>query len=254
MKVPTLAVIILLLASGRIGRAQVQDDVPSCSQAREITQSVQSTADQTKDSMAFAKNFPKLNVLEASLMESVCMQSAAEIESSAGNNSSLRTGRWAALNSLFVDNMKLDVQGAYSDTLQRTVESDGQLTAFQLSGVKFVPTYSLTYELNLGQLTKAKRGWRSASKARRDQITAFDKALPALFSAYVQFEASRADFLSQKDQSARSASFYKVKAAAVTALGAAHYSERTEEAWALAEYAAPQGQEKAPVQTAMLKK
>jgi hypothetical protein len=231
MRIRIIAVTVLLFTAGCMARGQ----------------------DSTRDNRLFVRQFPSIKKLEVSLSEYVHSLSAAEIESASGNSSGLHAGRWAALNSLVVDNLKLDVQGAYSDTLQRSLASDGQLSAFQLSGVKFVPTYSLTYELGLGQLTKAKRGWRSANQFRQDLNTVYQKQLATLHAAYAQFEELRAEFLAASP-SIQQTDFYKLKEQAVNVLATAHYSEQVEEDWASREFVEPQAQEKSPTQTALLKK
>ncbi|MGH9400804.1 MAG: hypothetical protein ACRD2P_01710, partial [Terriglobia bacterium] len=93
------------------------------------------------------------------------------------------------------------------------------------------------------------------SQFSQDKHTVHQKDLETMYAAYAQFEELRAEFLSAS-ASSQEGSFYKVKEQAITVLAAAHYSERTEKVWALAEYVAPQpqSQPKPTVQAARLKK
>jgi len=206
----------------------------------------------------FIDQFPSLQKLQASLKEEVDSRPAAAILPSSGSGSgsgsasgpnSPHVGRFARFDAIVLDNMKLHADGTYSDTLAKSLTSDGQnLTPFQLTGVKFIPTFSLTYEVKLGDLTKAHRQWVTAKQgqdqknaaerqARAQKDADYASELQKLLAAYVQFQELRAQFLdAQQKQQGASTAFYKLKAQAVAVLATAHYSASVENDWLAAEY------------------
>jgi hypothetical protein len=221
MKSRTLLLAIVVLVSAQAGRAQ-------CG------------AGDTECVKSFVNHFPPLQSLEFSLKEDVDQRPAEAIESSAGGNSK-HLGRWGAFDSLFLDNVKLHADGTYSETLKSSLEPNTNVLApLKLSGAQFIPTYSITYEVKLGQLTKAGRTWVSANQVQRDRASAYSKELESLRMDYVQFEQLRAAFLAGVTKSdSNASSFYQLKAQAVKVLAEANYPRRVLNPWLEAEIREP---------------
>ena len=190
-----------------------------------------------------ADRFPDLQVLEADLMENETSMTPTEVMKASGpsvesNASAPHLGRWADLDAILWDNLKFQAQATYTDTLQRsTLPGGDELAPFKLTGVELIPSYSLTYSLTLGDLTKAHRHWLAAQQVRQRQKTLADADLQKLRDAYVKFETLRAQFLDAQDkgQGVRTA-FYQMKAQAVDVLALAHSPMRLVDTRLQAEY------------------
>jgi len=179
-----------------------------------------------------------------------CSLHPDEVQSNfaSGASTSPHTGRWAAFDALGLDNVKLHADATYSDTLAQSPTSSGQgLTAFQLTSVKFIPTLSVTYELNLGQLTKARRQWKTEQEVGLARKNRYETDRQKLLEAYAQFETARDVFLEAQDSSAAArTAFYKLREQAIVVLSLAHYYPagtdtsntvpKTLDSWLQAEY------------------
>lgn len=88
-----------------------------------------------------ASAFPPLTELEPSLADNLVTKlslqpsgafKAAPTDPEVGRAAAWKTALW--------DNLTVHADGTFTETLERTLQTGGALTRFQLTGVKFVPT------------------------------------------------------------------------------------------------------------------
>lgn len=215
MKTKSLLIVTSILVSAAVSSAQCKPEDQQC-----LTHFVQS--------------FPKLDKLKSSLSVYLKSQPAVAV-SAAGGSSSPVSDSFSTLDSLVLHNLKFHVDGTYSDTLARSQQNGSQtLTPFQLSGVKFQPTVSLTYEVNLDQLTGAGRQWHEAQRrAQWDRDVQSRAALAQLENDYLKFEQLQSAMITalRAHSGKMDTAFYKLKAQAVQVLNSAHDPGESLETW-----------------------
>jgi hypothetical protein len=215
MRTKSLLIVTFILVSAAVSSAQCKPEDQQC-----LTHFVQS--------------FPKLEELKSSLTAYLKSQPTVAV-SAAGGSSSPVSDSFSTLNSLVLHNLKFHVDGTYSDTLAKSQQNGSQtLTPFQLTGVKFQPTISLTYEVTLDQLTGARHQWHEAQRrAQWDRDKENTAALTQLESDYLKLEQLRFAMLAALHAHSASidTAFYKLKAQAVEVLNSAHDPGNALETW-----------------------
>jgi hypothetical protein len=178
---------------------------------------------------------PQLDDLKSNLQNYLNAQPVLLVQPSSGASSPVIPSRFSTWDSAILNNLTFHVDGTYSDTLQRSQMNGSEtLTPFQLTGVKFQPTVSLTYQVNLGQLTSARRQWSAAlhaqqqaqAKAQWDRAVQSQAAFAELEKDYVAYEKLKAQFdTAQAAHTLNADAFYQLKAQALQVLNSAHYAE-----------------------------
>ncbi|HEY1271413.1 MAG TPA: hypothetical protein VGF08_05490 [Terriglobales bacterium] len=171
MRISTIATLLLISSAVSIGRAQV------------------SPTD-------LANQFPDVSAVETSFRDSLDAKLAMQYEMKADAVPNFpRKGVVAAFDSAVWDNLKGTVDLKYSNTLSSSFQQDtSNFSVFRLTGVQFVPTYSITYETKFSQFSKAWHQLHAGHTIQNGLTLSRNAELARLREAYADFEESRAEF------------------------------------------------------------